>query len=227
MKPQTILVLITSFLLQTIQLDAQALLPSFDKKVLLINDINEDSHTLKIESDSLYYFHDVARIKRQLNGMKVLGTWAGVNIGTGLIMRNNTSGADSYFHEMNAIWNTVNLAIAASGYFKTRKETPNSLGFAVLDRQLKLEKSLLVNSGIDLAYIMTGFYLQERAFNSNGDNNRDRFLGYGRSMVLQGLFLLVYDSLFYAIEANASSNLRQVMNSMYFSPAGIGYIKTF
>ena len=227
MKPQTILVLITSLLLQTIQLDAQALLPSFDKKVLLINQINEDTYTFKIESDSLYYFHDVARIKRQLNGMKVLGIWAGVNIGTGLIMRNNTSGADSYFHEMNAIWNTVNLAIAASGYFKTRKETPNSLGFAVLDRQLKLEKSLLVNSGIDLAYIMTGFYLQERAFNSNGDNNRDRFLGYGRSMVLQGLFLLVYDSLFYAIEANASSNLRQVMNSMYFSPAGIGYIKTF
>lgn len=227
MKAKTILLLITSLLFQTNQMDAQALLPAIDKGKLFIEDSSQDSYIKNSKDDSLYYFYDADRIKRQLNGMKVLGSWAVANIGSGLILRNNTSGADSYFHEMNALWNTVNIALAASGYFKTKKETPNSLGFAVLDRQLKLEKTLLINSGIDLAYIMTGFYLQERAFNTNGDNNQDRFLGYGRSIVLQGLFLLVYDSLFYAIEANASSGLRQVMNSMYFSPAGIGYIKSF
>jgi hypothetical protein len=177
--------------------------------------------------DSLFYSFDKQRIKHQLNGMKVLGGWSVVNITGGLILRNNTSGSEKYFHEMNAIWNTVNLALAASGYSKAIKETADNAPFAVLNKQLELERTLLFNAGLDFAYITAGAYLMERAKNQQELKNNQRFTGYGRSLVLQGSFLLIFDSVFYIIEAKASKDLRDTMSFLFISPSGIGFRKTF
>ncbi|MEX1188338.1 MAG: hypothetical protein WED33_03705 [Bacteroidia bacterium] len=182
---------------------------------------------MKSQSDSTFYRYDAVRINHQLNGMKVLGTWSLINITSGLILRNNTMGEDRYFHEMNAIWNTVNLGLAASGFIKVSKEQPENSAFAVLDKQLQLEKTLLLNSGLDIAYITAGAYLLERSKNENNPIDRQRFRGYGRGLVLQGAFLLIFDSVFYAIESSASKDLRKTMSFIYLSPSGVGFSKTF
>lgn len=177
--------------------------------------------------DSLFYSFDTQRIKHQLNGMRVLGAWSAVNITGGLILRNNTSGSEKYFHEMNAIWNSVNLTIAASGYIRALKEDPENYPFAVLEKQLQLEKTLLFNAGLDLAYITAGAYFIERSKNQQQTIDKQRFAGYGRSLVLQGSFLLIFDSIFYIIEAKASKDLRDTMSFLFISPSGIGFRKTF
>lgn len=165
---------------------------------------------------------DKLRIKHQKTGMTVLMSWAGANIIGGIISRNNSSGDLKYFHEMNAMWNTINLFIGASGYYNASRETPNSDAFIVLGKQLKLEKTLLFNIGIDVAYSTAGLYLLEKGNSQTDIIQKQRLRGYGRSLVLQGAFLFMFDSLFYGIEANVSNNLREAMSILYVSPNRIG-----
>ncbi len=137
----------------------------------------------------------VGRITLQKNNMWFLAAWAGANIMQGSISASNTTGNDHYFHQMNAYWNTVNLAIAGLGLYAAKKQLA---GIHTADRnrtgQQKIEKILLLNTGLDAAYIMTGLYLHERGTRLN----RDQPVGYGNSLMLQGGFLLVFDIIQYA-----------------------------
>ena len=137
----------------------------------------------------------VARITLQKNNMWFLAAWAGANIMQGSISASNTTGNDHYFHQMNAYWNTVNLAIAGLGLYAAKKQLA---GIHTADRnrseQQKIEKILLLNTGLDAAYIMTGLYLHERGTRLN----RDQPVGYGNSLMLQGGFLLIFDIIQYA-----------------------------
>ncbi len=45
-------------------------------------------------------------------GMGILGGWALANITIGAYGWSQQSGQESYFHQMNLFWNTVNLGIA-------------------------------------------------------------------------------------------------------------------
>lgn len=172
--------------------------------------------------DTLFVEYDKQRIHHQKTGMIVLMTWAGANIMSGTIYRNNTAGDTKYFHEMNALFNTVNLFLGASGYYNASKETPSLEAFHILGQQLKLEKTLLFNVGIDVAYATTGLYLLEKGNNQNEILSRQRLRGYGRSLILQGAFLFLFDGIFYGIEANASNNLREAMSMIFISSSGIG-----
>ncbi len=129
--------------------------------------------------------------KYRKTGMTVLGSWAVANIGVGLVARSQTDGTAHYFHEMNAIWNTVNLGIAAAGYFSARKMKQPVSALELYQYQNKLDKTLLFNAGVDFAYMATGIYLTERAKREN--ENSKRLKGYGNSVILQGAFLLVFD----------------------------------
>ncbi len=124
-------------------------------------------------------------------GMTVLGTWAVVNIAGGLSLKANTTGSTRYFHEMNAIWNTVNLGIAAFGYFSAARMAAPTDAFDLYKEQVGLDKALLFNAGLDLAYIAGGFWAIERS--KNTENNPDRWKGYGQSIILQGAFLFAFD----------------------------------
>jgi hypothetical protein len=172
--------------------------------------------------DTLFVAYDKQRINHQKTGMIVLMTWAGANIMSGTIYRNNAEGDTKYFHEMNALFNTVNLFLGASGYYNASRETPRSEAFHILGQQLKLEKTLLFNVGIDVAYTATGLYLLEKGNNQNDILSRQRLRGYGRSLILQGAFLFLFDGIFYGIEANASNNLREAMSMIFISSSGIG-----
>jgi len=124
-------------------------------------------------------------------GMLILGSWAVANIGGGLAFRSAADGSTRYFHEMNAIWNGVNLAIAGFGYYGAMKLASPSSGLALLTEQTSMNKVLLFNAGLDLAYIAGGFYLIERS--KNVMKNIDRLEGYGQSIIMQGSFLFAFD----------------------------------
>nr|WP_294996781.1 hypothetical protein [uncultured Sediminibacterium sp.] len=134
------------------------------------------------------------RIKLVQNNMYVLGAWAGANIIQGTISASNTHGSEHFLHQMNAYWNTVNLAIAGVGLLGIRKQLKQQYNReSNLKAQYRLEKILLLNAGLDLAYISTGLYLKERGTRLNNDRN----VGYGNSLLLQGGFLLIFDLIQY------------------------------
>lgn len=134
------------------------------------------------------------RAKLQRNNMYVLGGWAGANIIQGTISAGNGAGSDHYFHQMNAYWNIANCGLALWGLLQSNNmakggHTPERNS----REQQATEKFLLLNSGLDAGYIMTGFYLKERGQRLANDQSA----GYGNSLVLQGSFLLVFDLIQY------------------------------
>lgn len=169
------------------------------------------------EQDSLSH----QRIKLMQNNMYVLGAWASANIIQGTISASNTQGSEKAFHQMNAYWNTVNFAIAGVGLLGIRKQMKRAYGLASnLKEQQKLEKILLLNSGLDLAYIATGLYLKEKGIRLNNTRNE----GFGNSLLLQGAFLLVFDLIQYGQHRKNTKWLENKMDhlQMGVSANGLG-----
>ena len=135
------------------------------------------------------------RITRQ--SMTVLGGWAALNMGSGLILQANAEGEDRYFHRMNATWNVVNAGLASLGYFNARRSQPASWDLVQSRRGMrKLRQTLLLNAGIDTGYMMAGIWLHERGKNPTLTTDQgDRFRGWGKSLILQGGFLFAFDLL--------------------------------
>jgi hypothetical protein len=185
------------------------------------------SNVLIGQIDSTYLFHDIDRIHRQKTGMQVLGAWSIANIISGIALGNSAKGEDFYFYQMNAAWNVTNLGISTLGYLGIVKENPNFIAMEVHKKQLKLEKSLLFNSGLDLSYIFGGLWLLERANNFNSQKDYDRFRGFGRSIILQGSFLFLFDLSFYFIESYHANKLREIMNLFYLRKGQLGMNITF
>lgn len=174
-------------------------------------------------------FHDslaLERIQLHKNNMLILGAWAGANIIQGSISAGNAKGSDHYFHQMNAYWNTVNLAIAGLGVLSAKKQAVKKYTAAEnIFEQQKIEKVLLLNTGLDAAYIMTGFYLKERGNRLNSDQS----VGYGNSLLLQGGFLLVFDIIQYFQHRRNSKLLEQVLRNWQLGTTqnGIGLTYQF
>ena len=161
--------------------------------------------------------------KTDRTAFTVLGSWAIGNIAYGSIAAGNTSGSNKYFHQMNAIWNTVNLGLAVMGYVGTKKEITG--GYAgTLKNQVKLEKTFLFNAGLDLVYITGGFYLRERSKNVVKDS--DKFKGYGESILLQGGSLLLFDAIMYLTHNKHGKQLYKLADKVQLtvSPASLGMI---
>jgi hypothetical protein len=179
------------------------------------------------QKDSLIYSMDKQRIQNQQNGMLVLGTWSLGNIVSGVILKPKTQDSESYFHQMNALWNSVNLGIAAMGYLKSSKEQPTSDPMAAIEKHFQLEKSLLFNTGLDLAYITAGAWMIERSKNQNNLQKMSQLKGFGKSLIVQGSFLFLFDACFYTIASRNSKDLQRAISLFFITPSGIGIQKTF
>ncbi len=164
---------------------------------------------------------EISRQVTNKTGMIVLGSWAVGNILLGAYGNYKASGDTKYFHQFNAMWNVVNLGIAAFGYFNAAGSDPNSMtATQILNEYGSLQNFLLLNAGLDVAYMVTGLYLKERAKNSS---NAERLRGYGNSLLLQGGFLLAFDVALYLIhQNNASVNFYPHLESLLSGGAGLG-----
>lgn len=173
------------------------------------------------QSDSLFREFHLDRMKINETAMLVLGGWAVGNILVGTYGNFKATGEAKYFHQFNAMWNVVNLGIAAFGYFNAANSDPSSItNLEIIKDYNSLQNFLLLNAGLDVAYIATGLYLKERSKNSSSS---ERLRGYGNSLLLQGGFLLLFDvSLFFIHQNNANINLYPHLESFLAGGVGIG-----
>lgn len=172
-------------------------------------------------SDSLFVFHKT-RMNINESAMLVLGGWAAGNILVGTYGNFKANDEAKYFHQFNAMWNVVNLGIAAFGYFNAVNSDASTMtNLEILKDYNSLQSFLLLNAGLDAAYIMTGFYLKERSKNSSSS---ERLKGYGNSLLLQGGFLLLFDvSLYFIHQSNANINLYPHLESILSGGVGVGF----
>lgn len=161
------------------------------------------------------------RYKTDQKLMLSLGSWASINIvGSGIGWARSNSEENKYFHQMNVMWNLVNLGLAIPGYIKAKKDNSVTGVYQILEAQRKTETVFLVNAGIDLAYIGSGLLLRSRAPNVEKSS---QFLGYGNSMILQGGFLLLFDWIAYTVHRkNAKNQLAPILQKIEPSDQGIG-----
>jgi hypothetical protein len=131
-------------------------------------------------------------------GMYVLGTWALANMSYGAYGWSKKTGSEMYFHQMNLFWNVVNASIA--GFALYSNMTTDILAISPeesMNKHLFTERILLINSGLDVAYMGAGLLM--RHFSDRSEKRADLLRGYGNSLMLQGGFLLAFDLVLYGL----------------------------
>lgn len=135
-------------------------------------------------------------------GMFVLGGWAVANMAWGASDWTRKQGSEKYFGQMNFFWNTVNLAIAGYALYQS---VPNAEAAFDVSKALKqhqrMEKLLLVNSILDVAYAGAGYWMYKSG--QQVHKRADMLKGFGSSVMLQGSFLLVFDLAMYGLMRSA------------------------
>ena len=168
------------------------------------------------------YQRDFNKINENL--MLGLGSFAVTNFvvgGIGYITSQDE--ATKHFHEMNVMWNTVNLGLAVPGYLKAKRGGKALSLEEMMREQKKTETIFLVNDVLDLGYIATGIWMRNEAVNQ-GDR-ADMFKGYGNSLILQGSFLLAFDAYAYYLHRNHAKQLPMLDKvSVHTSGAGVALI---
>ena len=158
--------------------------------------------------------------------MFVLGGWAVANIGLGLAMRTQTSGAEKQFWTMNAGWNGVNIALAGFGLYGAYTGATD-LSLAETTTELhSIQKVLLFNAGLDVGYMATGMWLRERG--KRPVKHADRWTGWGNALLIQGGFLLAFDLIMAWRHGHNGQALNAVLDQVQLSSSangmGLSYI---
>lgn len=142
----------------------------------------------------------------QKKSMIALAGWSVANIVGSGIATNTRNKEHRYFHQMNVMWGSINLAIAGLGYWGAGREKIDNPTLAdVLKHQHKIEKTYLINAGLDVLYVGSGLLMNKT---SKNQKNPEQFKGYGNSIMLQGGFLLLYDAIIYAIHRKHRHQLK-------------------
>ncbi|NJL14392.1 MAG: hypothetical protein HC913_16210 [Microscillaceae bacterium] len=152
------------------------------------------------------------RLQISKAGMITLGSWALGNMLLGGIMRTRTEGVTQRFHEMNIYWNAVNLGLAGFGLYAALRGQSDLGVLATWQEQAATEKILLFNAGLDVGYILGGLYLTERS--RRPEVRQATLKGFGRSLMLQGAFLLVFDVSLYLAHHQHLKNSRPLFENL-------------
>jgi hypothetical protein len=138
---------------------------------------------------------------------RILGTWAALSAlagGLGFLL---LSGEAAHFGLMSLTWGWVNGGIAAYLYYHHREELRKPLSpFRQLEVQGHAEKIILFNAGLDVAYILGGLALRQHGL-LPGLTYAELWKGFGAAVILQGSFLLLQDSLFYALHVRNRNHI--------------------
>ena len=168
-----------------------------------------------------------ARIQTNKHGMHVLGSWGLVNIAagaTGYFTTTNKEWKD--FHLMNLSWGVINTAIAGMGLAGVKQEMAQQLHCNDMMQRYESNKRLyLINAGLDVLYTGTGAVLWEHS--RNASNYAEVWSGFGKSIALQGLFLLFFDSTMYASHASKNKMWYGLMQGLCVEHNGIGFHEAY
>jgi len=172
-------------------------------------------------------FGQVTNFQKEFNSinenlMLSLGSYAVVNFAiSGAAYFSSEDEYSKRFHEMNVMWNTVNIGLAIPGYIKARRGGGPVTMAELVKAQKKTETIFLVNDVLDIGYIAAGIWMREVA--PNQLDQEDLFNGYGNSLILQGSFLLVFDAVAYFIHHSHGKELPALEKvSLSTSGEGVG-----
>ncbi len=162
------------------------------------------------------------RIETDKKLMLGLGSWATTNfVASGIGWASVPSGEAHYFHQMNVLWNTVNIGLAIPGYLKSKKANSMLTFSETIRMQHKTEKIFLINTGLDIGYMASGLLLRSAA--KINMSKKDQYNGYGNSLLMQGGFLFVFDLTAYIIHnCHSNKSWDKLLNSVEMSSSGIG-----
>lgn len=160
---------------------------------------------------------NLVRLDYNQKGMLILGFWALINIIWGGINRSRTLGQTRGFHEMNFYWNLVNFAIACFGYWQAKQEPFDLDIWQTLGSQARITKVLWFNLGLDLGYIAMGLFLLERGLRKL----KSRWVGFGKSIILQGAFLIVFDGILIGFHESHGEKIQENTSEIEFVPQKI------
>jgi hypothetical protein len=163
------------------------------------------------DSAALEVFH-ATRLEYNRHGMWILGSWAILNLIFGTVKSFETKGEVKAFHQMNGYWNLVNLGIAGYGYWQASQISLAVNFWEVLTAQQQIEKVLLFNAALDLGYMAIGFFLVERGLRLE----KERWIGFGKSILLQGAFLLLFDGILVGFQLELGAELLEWAKSIRF-----------
>ena len=147
--------------------------------------------------DSIEFQKRLFKVQQQ--STIVLSGWSILNIGISplctKILFNPVTSSD-HFHLSNFNWNLFNAGFAGLSYYSVYTNSQKTWSISELNKSKKrLERALAFNVALDFIYIASGLLLKH-ATNPNDLVNYPAFHGGGNSLILQGGFLLVYDSIF-------------------------------
>ena len=167
------------------------------------------------------------RIGYSKKSMVVLAGWSAANMIVSGIATNTSNTEMRYFHQMNVMWGGINLAIAGLGYWGAGREKIDNPTLAdVLKHQNRIEKTYLINAGLDVVYIGSGLLMNQL---SDNQKNPAKFKGYGNSIMLQGGFLLLYDAIIYATHRKHGKKLKGLVDKVQLGggPGSVSLVYTF
>jgi hypothetical protein len=135
-------------------------------------------------------------------GLGLLGTWALLNlVGSGYFLpRTDKREWPHHFHFMNCCWGFINAILAAVGILRTHPGHP-PVGLTpagAAEAHVFVEQVFLFNTILDVGYVLAGIWLLSQAAAPTA-NRPERLFGYGRSVQLQGAFLLVFDLIMWLV----------------------------
>jgi len=160
------------------------------------------------------------RLHINQTGFTFLSGWAVANLGVGLIFQSKAVGETRYFRQMNAIWGGVNLLIAVPAYINARRGGADLSLDASVRAQASIEKIFILNAGLDIAYLAGSAWFLEKANNST---NPDKYRGYGKSILMQGAFLLLFDAVMFTTHNRHGKKLYKALNGLQLAPNSLGY----
>lgn len=124
---------------------------------------------------------------------------------------------------MNLGWGIVNTGLAVlmrSGV--KRKMNLNPSTGSILKEQQRLEKILMLNTGLDVAYMAIGWGLKEKSYN-NTSGNPERLKGFGNSLILQGGFLFAFDIVQYLLHRRQGKAIETWLDGITIQSNGHGF----
>lgn len=128
-----------------------------------------------------------------------LAIWATLNILIGATFIFQSEAHHFYIFTMNISWNVVNIAVAIFLYTHHNNVFDQSISLLnQMEYQKHIEKSIVFNMGLDLAFIATGFSMYYYG-NIPIVSHPELWLGFGISVIMQGSFLFILDMVFFRL----------------------------
>jgi hypothetical protein len=158
-----------------------------------------------------------------------VAAWGSLNAvgGLALVLASSRSAQSARWHfgAMSAGWGAVNVGIAAAGLASLG--SPPADAAALLSSERQFHDILLVNLGLNVAYAGVGATMW--AAGRRGVDRAGRWRGFGTSLVLQGVGLLVLDGVAFLASRARLADLVGVAGNLSARalPSGAAFTLTF